>query len=38
MQRFEQVSWPEAEEHLRGTPQSRQTALDLAQRMRAMWR
>lgn len=36
--RFEQVSWPAPEAELQGTPHSRQAAVDLAERMRAMWR
>ncbi len=36
--RFEQLSWPVPETQLPGSPESRQTALDLAARMRAMWR
>jgi DNA helicase-2/ATP-dependent DNA helicase PcrA len=35
---FEQASWPPPELALQGTPQSRQAAVDLAERMRAMWR
>jgi DNA helicase-2/ATP-dependent DNA helicase PcrA len=35
---FEQVTWPVTEETGRGTPQSRQAALDFASRMREMWR
>jgi DNA helicase-2/ATP-dependent DNA helicase PcrA len=34
---FEQVSWPIAEATTSGNPQSRQNAIDLAARMRAMW-
>ncbi|HEX8963948.1 MAG TPA: ATP-dependent helicase [Rhodocyclaceae bacterium] len=34
---FEQIAWPVAEGTGKGTPQSRQQALDLAARMRAMW-
>ncbi|ANQ83434.1 ATP-dependent DNA helicase [Azoarcus olearius] len=34
---FEQVSWPEPPPEFRGTPQSRQAALDLAAKMRGMW-
>ena len=34
---FEQISWPEPPPELRGTPGSRQAALDLAARMRGMW-
>lgn len=34
---FEQLSWPEPPAELRGTPESRQAALDLAARMRGMW-
>jgi DNA helicase-2/ATP-dependent DNA helicase PcrA len=36
--RFEQLSWPAPPEGTRGTAQSRQTAVDLAARMRTMWR
>lgn len=36
--RFEQASWPPPEPALQGTPESRQAAVDLAERMRAMWR
>jgi DNA helicase-2/ATP-dependent DNA helicase PcrA len=35
---FEQVSWPPTADAGRGTPQSREKALDLAARMREMWR
>ncbi len=35
--RFEQVTWPAPMEETRGTPQSKQAAIDLAARMRAMW-
>jgi DNA helicase-2/ATP-dependent DNA helicase PcrA len=35
---FEQVTWPPAEGTGKGTPQSREKALDLAARMREMWR
>jgi DNA helicase-2/ATP-dependent DNA helicase PcrA len=35
---FEQVSWPAPAADLQGGPQSRQAAVDLAERMRAMWR
>ena len=34
---FEQVSWPVPKAGMQGTPESRQTAVDLAARMRAMW-
>jgi len=34
---FEQVTWPEPPPELKGTPDSRQAALDLAARMRGMW-
>lgn len=34
---FEQVSWPAPPPELRGTPASRQAALDLAAKMRGMW-
>jgi DNA helicase-2/ATP-dependent DNA helicase PcrA len=34
---FEQVSWPKAETETKGNAQSRQNAIDLAARMRAMW-
>ncbi|HUY02178.1 MAG TPA: ATP-dependent helicase, partial [Rhodocyclaceae bacterium] len=34
---FEQVSWPAPETPAQGGPESRQTAVDLAARMRAMW-
>ncbi|THF62666.1 ATP-dependent helicase [Pseudothauera rhizosphaerae] len=34
---FEQMSWPEPPAELRGTPDSRQAALDLAAKMRGMW-
>ena len=37
LERFEQVSWPPPPPELRGTPDSRQQALDLAARMRGMW-
>ncbi len=36
--RFEQVSWPAPADGARGTPQSRQQAIDLAARMRTLWR
>jgi DNA helicase II / ATP-dependent DNA helicase PcrA len=36
--RFEQATWPPAEDTGHGTAESRQTAVDLAARMRAMWR
>ncbi len=35
---FEQLSWPPPPAELRGTPASRQAAIDLAARMRDMWR
>jgi DNA helicase-2/ATP-dependent DNA helicase PcrA len=35
---FEQLSWPIPPEGSHGTPGSRQAAIDLAQRMRDMWR
>jgi len=35
---FEQLSWPIPPEGSHGTPASRQAAIDLAQRMRDMWR
>ncbi|MBI4754657.1 MAG: ATP-dependent helicase [Betaproteobacteria bacterium] len=35
---FEQCSWPAPEPHLQGGPDSRQKVIDLAARMRAMWR
>ncbi|MGE5465918.1 MAG: ATP-dependent helicase [Ignavibacteria bacterium] len=35
---FEQTTWPAAPETGKGTPESRGKALDLAARMRAMWR
>ncbi|HEX8988418.1 MAG TPA: ATP-dependent helicase [Rhodocyclaceae bacterium] len=35
---FEQAAWPPAPDAGRGTPQSRERALDLAARMREMWR
>jgi DNA helicase-2/ATP-dependent DNA helicase PcrA len=35
---FEQMSWPIPPEGSRGSPESRLAALDLAQRMRDMWR
>ena len=34
---FEQHTWPEPPPELRGTPASRQAALDLAAKMRGMW-
>ena len=34
---FEQVSWPAPEAQAQGGPESRQAAVDLAARMRAMW-
>lgn len=34
---FEQISWPEPPPELKGSPQSRQAALDLASNMRGMW-
>jgi DNA helicase-2/ATP-dependent DNA helicase PcrA len=34
---FEQVAWPTPREEPRGSAQSRQSAIDLAARMRAMW-
>lgn len=34
---FEQVSWPAPEIQMQGNPEPRQTAVDLAARMRAMW-
>ncbi|OIQ97632.1 ATP-dependent DNA helicase PcrA [mine drainage metagenome] len=34
---FEQASWPAPEAPAQGGPESRQTAVDLAARMRAMW-
>lgn len=34
---FEQLSWPEPPPELRGTPESRQAAIDLAAKMRGMW-
>ncbi len=34
---FKQLSWPMAEAATGGNPQSRQNAIDLAARMRAMW-
>jgi len=36
--RFEQATWPPASDAGHGTADSRQTAVDLAARMRAMWR
>ncbi len=36
--RFEQLSWPAPAEGPRGTPESRQAAVDLARRMRDMWK
>jgi len=36
--RFEQASWPPAEDAGRGTPESRGQAVDLAARMRSMWK
>ncbi len=36
--RFEQVSWPAAEPGAASRPEARETAVDLAARMRAMWR
>jgi DNA helicase II / ATP-dependent DNA helicase PcrA len=35
---FEQVSWPPPPPERQGSPESRQAAIDLAARMRAMWR
>lgn len=35
--RFEQVSWPTPPGGAAGSPESRQAAVDLAQRMRSMW-
>jgi DNA helicase-2/ATP-dependent DNA helicase PcrA len=35
---FEQMSWPAPPEGQRGTPDSKQAAIDLAQRMRDMWK
>lgn len=37
LDRFEQTSWPPPAPEMRGSPQSRQAAIDLAARMRAMW-
>jgi len=37
LQHFEQISWPEPPSEMRGTPGSRQAALDLAAKMRGMW-
>jgi len=34
---FDQVSWPPPAPEFQGSPASRQTAVDLAARMRAMW-
>nr|MBL8455717.1 ATP-dependent helicase [Zoogloeaceae bacterium] len=34
---FEQISWPAPPPELRGSPDSRQKAIDLAARMRGMW-
>ncbi len=36
--RFEQASWPPADDAGRGTPESRGQAVDLAARMRSMWK
>ena len=36
--RFEQASWPSADDAGRGTPESRGQAVDLAARMRSMWK
>ncbi len=36
--RFEQASWPPPAPELQGSPASRQAAIDLAARMRDMWR
>ncbi|MBI5786580.1 MAG: ATP-dependent helicase [Rhodocyclales bacterium] len=35
---FEQLAWPVPPEGQRGSPESKQAAVDLAQRMRDMWR
>lgn len=35
---FEQTSWPSPAPELQGSPASRQTAIDLAAKMRDMWR
>ncbi|MFU2488596.1 ATP-dependent helicase [Thauera sp. WH-1] len=35
---FEQISWPPPPAELRGSPASRQAAIDLAAKMRDMWR
>lgn len=35
---FEQQSWPPPEDGIRGSPESRLQAVDLAARMRAMWK
>jgi DNA helicase-2/ATP-dependent DNA helicase PcrA len=37
LRNFEQVSWPIPKDEPRGSPHSRQSAIDLAARMRAMW-
>lgn len=36
--RFEQLSWPAPEVQIAGSPEAGKTAVDLAARMRAMWR
>lgn len=36
--RFEQTSWPPPAPELQGSPASRQAAIDLAAKMRDMWR
>ncbi|MBS0551802.1 MAG: ATP-dependent helicase, partial [Proteobacteria bacterium] len=37
LDRFEQMSWPPPPPELRGSPASRQAAVDLAAKMRNMW-
>jgi DNA helicase-2/ATP-dependent DNA helicase PcrA len=37
LRHFAQMSWPAPEQGMGGSPQSRQNAIDLASRMRAMW-
>ncbi len=38
LERFEQLSWPPPPPELQGSPASRQAAIDLAAKMRDMWR
>jgi len=38
LERFEQASWPSPPPELQGSPASRQAAIDLAAKMRDMWR